>query len=127
MTAESERLTRIADRNRRIDNVPPTEGRYHMATKKKATKARAVLVTTAHRGVFFGYATNTDGDTISLKDARNCIYWSVDVRGFLGLASAGPTKGCRIGPKADLTVRNITAVAEVSPEAVKAWEAGPWA
>ena len=99
-----------------------------MAAKKATkSKARAVLVTTVHRGVFFGYAANTDGETISLKDARNCIYWSADVKGFLGLASAGPTKGCRIGPKADLTVRNVTAVAEVSPEAVKAWEASPWA
>ena len=27
-------------------------------------KERAVIVTTAHRGVFFGYATKTDGETI---------------------------------------------------------------
>jgi len=32
-------------------------------------KERAVLVTTAHRGVFFGYATKTDGETIDLKRA----------------------------------------------------------
>ena len=99
-----------------------------MAAKKKSnTKERAVLVTTAHRGVFFGYATDTDGETITLRNARNCIYWSADVKGFLGLASSGPTKGCRIGPKADLAVRNVTAVATVTPEAVAAWEASPWA
>ena len=39
-----------------------------------ATKERAVLVTTEHRGVFFGYATETDGATITLRNARNCIY-----------------------------------------------------
>ena len=37
---------------------------------------RPVIVTTAHRGVFFGYATNTDGETIALTRARLCIYWS---------------------------------------------------
>ena len=87
---------------------------------------RPVIVTTAHRGVFFGFATATDGETISLKRARLCIYWSADVRGFMGLAATGPTKGCRIGPAADVTLRNITAVLEVSPAAVTAWESEPW-
>lgn len=87
---------------------------------------RAVLVTTAHRGVFFGYATDTEGETIALKRSRLCVYWSTDVKGFMGLASKGPTAGCRIGPAADITLRNITAVLEVTPEATKAWEAAPW-
>ena len=87
---------------------------------------RPVIVTTAHRGVFFGFATDTDGETIVLKRARLCVYWSADVRGFMGLAANGPTKGCRIGPAADVTLRNITAVLEVSAPAVKAWEAEPW-
>jgi len=94
---------------------------------KKATKERAVIVTTAHRGVFFGYATKTDGATIALKRSRLCIYWSRDVKGFMGLAAGGPTVGCRIGPAADITLRNITAVLEVSPEAVAQWEAAPFA
>lgn len=98
-----------------------------MATKR-ATKVteRAVLVTTEHRGVFFGYATETDGETITLKHARNCVYWSADVRGFLGLASTGPSASCRIGPRADITLRAITCVAECTPAAVQAWEAAPW-
>lgn len=101
-----------------------------MATKK-ATKAtgnqeRAVLVTTEHRGVFFGYATETDGETIALTNARNCIYWSSDVKGFLGLASTGPSASCRVGPRADITLRAITCVAECTPVAVQAWEAAPW-
>lgn len=94
--------------------------------QQKAPAERAVMVTTAHRGVFFGYATATDGETIALKRARLCLYWSADVKGFMGLASTGPTKGCRIGPQADITLRSITSVLEVSPEAVKAWEAAPW-
>lgn len=92
------------------------------------TKAneRAVLVTTAHRGVFFGYATKTDGDTINLRAARNCIYWSADVKGFLGLAANGPSKSCRVGPAADLELRAITSVSEVTPAAAQKWEEQPW-
>jgi hypothetical protein len=91
------------------------------------TVERAVLVTTAHRGVFFGYATDTDGATIKLRAARNCLYWSRDVRGFLGLASDGPTKACRIGPSADIELRDITCVAECTEVATAAWEDAPWA
>ena len=89
-------------------------------------KERAVIVTTAHRGVFFGYATKTDGETIDLKRARLCVYWSSDIRGFMGLASVGPSKSCRIGPPADIELRAITAVVAVTPEAAKKWEAQPW-
>ncbi len=99
-----------------------------LKARKTATKSgeRAVLVTTAHRGVFMGYADDTDGDTISLKEARLCVYWSADVKGFMGLAANGPTKGCRIGPPADITLRAITAVAEVTPAAEAAWREAPW-
>lgn len=95
-------------------------------TKAAASAERPVIVTTEHRGVFFGYATDTDGETITLARARNCVYWSADCKGFMGLASSGPTQGCRIGPAADITVRNITAVLECTPEAVTAWEKQPW-
>lgn len=96
-----------------------------MATKK--VKERAVVVTTEHRGVFFGYAIETDGPTIKLRRARNCIYWPVDNHGFLGLASDGPAKGARVGPAADIELRAITCVAECTPAAVKQWEAELWA
>lgn len=92
----------------------------------KKNVERAVLVTTTHRGVFFGYATDTDGAAIQLRAARNCIYWSADNKGFLGLASHGPTSSAKVGPAADLQLRDITSVAEVTEEAVKRWEAAPW-
>lgn len=94
----------------------------------KATKSsgRPVLVTTEYRGVFFGYATDTTGDTIQLQRARNIPYWSVGMKGFLGLASVGPDKACRVGPAADIELRKITCVAECTPAAVKAWEVAPW-
>lgn len=99
-----------------------------MATKtnKTAPAERPVIVTTEHRGVFFGYADKTDGETIALKRSRLCLYWSADVKGFMGLASTGPSRSCRIGPAVDITLRKITAVLEVTPEAVKAWESAPW-
>lgn len=88
-------------------------------------KERAVVVTTKHRGVFFGYATDTSGGVIELRQARNCIYWR-GIKGFLALAESGPTKDCRVGPPADIELRDITCVAACSPEAVKAWEKGYW-
>jgi hypothetical protein len=87
---------------------------------------RYVLVTTQHRGVFAGYATDTSGTTINLRAARNCIYWPSSTKGFLGLASIGPQEGARVGPAADIELRGITCVAECTPEAVKAWESQPW-
>jgi hypothetical protein len=77
--------------------------------------------------VFFGYAEDTSKDVIFLRQAKLCVYWSADVKGFMGLAANGPTEGCRIGPAADIEVRNITSVSEVSPAAVKRWEQSPWA
>ena len=58
---------------------------------------RAVVVTTEYRGVFFGYATDVSGETIKLRAARNCIYWSAKARGFMGLAATGPDKQSRVG------------------------------
>lgn len=89
-------------------------------------KERAVVVTTEHRGVFFGYASETSGETIKLRAARCCIYWPAENKGFMGLAADGPKSGARVGPAADIELRKITSVIECSPEAVKAWEASPW-
>lgn len=83
---------------------------------------RPVLVTTEHRGVFFGFAEDTTGETIALKRARNCIYWSADVGGFMGLAAKGPSNNCKIGPAADIELRAITSVSEVTPDAAAKWE-----
>lgn len=98
----------------------------HPNRGKANGKERAVLITTSHRGVFFGFATDTDGETIKLRAARNCLRWSTEMKGFLGLALLGPDKNCRIGPAADIELRDITCVAECSPEAILAWESAPW-
>lgn len=92
----------------------------------KSNGERAVLVTTTHRGVFFGYAKETDGATIKLRAARNCIYWPVENKGFLGLANMGPVNGAKVGPAADIELRDITCVAACTDEAVTRWEKAPW-
>ena len=103
-----------------------TNKKRKAVSKKQANgEGRPVLVTTAHRGVFYGLAGETRGDTIELKSARLCIYWSRDVGGFMGLAATGPSKDCRIGPCADIEIRNITSVAEVTPEAAARWKDAP--
>lgn len=93
---------------------------------RSTVEEKAVLVTTEYRGVFFGYATDTSGEVISLRAARNCIYWPTENKGFLGLAADGPKSGARVGPPANIELRKITCVAECTPKAVEAWEKAPW-
>jgi len=95
-------------------------------------KTIPVLVTTSHRGVFFGRVTEAQikqqnkTKTLDLIGARNCIYWPSSNQGFLGLASMGPVSGTKIGPAADITVHDVTCIARCTAEATKAWEAAKW-
>jgi hypothetical protein len=82
-----------------------------------------VLVTTEYRGVFAGFATDTTGETITLRAGRNCLYWSKAMKGFLGLANQGPDSDCRIGPPADIQLRKVTSVTHITPAAQAKWEA----
>lgn len=84
---------------------------------------RPVIVTTAHKGVFFGYAEATDGEQIVLENARMAIYWGTS-RGILELAETGPTSKSKIGATAPrISLRSITAVVDVTPAAEAAWKA----
>jgi hypothetical protein len=90
-------------------------------------KPKALLVTTIHKGVFFGYGAKTAEKTIELTQARLCVHWSADVKGITGLAANGPSQGCRIGPAApSIIIQDVTSVMTVSDKAVEKWEAGPW-
>ena len=89
---------------------------------KKIIVERPVIVCTEHRGVFFGYATDTTGTTIILKRARMAIKFGT-TRGVMELAETGPTSRSKISARADIDVRKITAVFEVSPKATDKWEA----
>lgn len=94
-------------------------------SKPRTAKAqRAVVVTTEHRGIFFGYLVKDNGKTsVELRNARNCISWTANVQGFVGLSVSGPKDGCRVGPPAPtMTLYGITSVMGCSQEAVTAWE-----
>lgn len=94
---------------------------------KTVINKQPLIVTTAHRGVFFGYGTPTTDKTIRLEQCRMCVYWSANLHGVVGLAAKGPNSGCRVGPAAPaVTIQDITAVMEVTPEAEAAWKLEPW-
>jgi len=101
-------------------------------TASPSGEERPVMVTTEHRGVFFGYTTTTDEEALAknavrLRAVRNCVYWSADLRGFGGLAVVGPNSNCKVGPSIpSAQVLNITGIWDVTPEAAKAWEQAPW-
>lgn len=88
--------------------------------RKTAVKERPVIICTSHRGVFFGYATKTDGDVIKLRAAKMAIYWGT-TRGVMELANTGPTAKSRISLPADIELRGVTSVFEVTKEAEDKW------
>jgi hypothetical protein len=88
---------------------------------------RPLMVTTTHKGVFFGYGEPTNEAIITLKNARMCIYWPMENKGIVGLAKDGPKNGARVGPAASsIIIREVTAIFEVSESAAKLWEKEPW-
>jgi hypothetical protein len=90
---------------------------------------KPVLVTTAHRGVFFGYLTSEPSkEKVTISKCRNVTYWDTATKSFLGLAATGPTKNCRVSAAAgsDSTLFDITGVFVCTPEAVEKFEQGPW-
>lgn len=97
-----------------------------MRKSNPSKKRIPVVVTTEYRGVFFGYVEES-GKTMTLYEARMCVYWSAEVKGVLGLAVTGPNKNCRIGPAVKkLELQKVTAVAEATPQAEEAWLKGFW-
>ena len=90
-----------------------------------------VLITTdsTKRGVFMGFIDPKDADkeTLEAEEVRMAVYWSTDVKGVLGLAANGPTKSCRITASAKkATLKGVTAVVEMTDEALAAWRKEPW-
>jgi hypothetical protein len=84
-----------------------------------------VLVTTKHRGVFFGFV---DPDqkaerTLTLEKARCAIRFGTK-DGFLELAKTGPTANSRVGAEApSVLLHDITSVTDCTEAATKAWVA----
>lgn len=101
-----------------------------MAQKKasQSNDGRAVLVTTKHRGVFFGYLVGeASPERVLVRKVRNVTYWDEATKGFLGLAATGPTSKCRVSAAAEeSTIYEITGVFGCTEDAVKRFEEGPW-
>lgn len=95
------------------------------------SKKIPVLITTdsSKRGVFMGFIDPKDAgnETIEASEVRMAVYWSASVRGVVGLAAIGPDKDCRIsGAAKKATLKGVTAVLEITDDALKAWRKEPW-
>lgn len=99
-----------------------------MVNHPNRAKAFAVLVTTSHRGVFFGFTKDGSGKTVELTGMRNCIYWPSSVGGFAGLAVTGPNKDTKVGPAVPglSVLQDVTGVFPCTDAAEKAWLAANW-
>ena len=95
-------------------------------TKTPNSEERMVVVLTQGNAIFCGWTTDADSEVVKLRAARQAVYYSADTKGLLGLAANGPGKDSRIGPPADVTVRNVTHVIECSADAAKKWEGAGW-
>lgn len=96
------------------------------------TEKVAVLMTTDNtkRGVFMGFIDPKDieNENIHAEEVRMCVLWSRSIGGVVGLAATGPNNECRISPPAKKAfIKGITAVMEITDEALKAWRKEPWA
>jgi len=86
-----------------------------------------VVVTTDKRGVFAGYYVEGADRVVELRDGQNCLYWSAETRGVLGLAANGPAAGSRIGPPVSrLMLTGVTSISIATAEATVKWQAQPW-
>ena len=88
---------------------------------------KQVVVTTSHRGVFFGTLAKREGSDVELENARVCIYWTRETRGFVGLAKTGPLGDSRVSRSCPrMAISSVTSIMECTQESVTRWESGPW-
>jgi len=91
---------------------------------------KAVVVLDTHRGIYFGYLITTleGGNAVRLEGARHCYYYKLAEanEGTYGLATAGPQKGSKIGPRVTMTVRDVAKVIDCSAASVERWEVSTW-
>jgi len=90
-------------------------------------ESKPLIVTTEHRGVFFGYGEPSDQPTIRLEKPRMVVYWSADVRSVVGLAANGPSDACKVSPAASaIILRGVTSVIECTEAATRKFEESRW-
>jgi len=86
---------------------------------------KSILITTAHRGVWFAQVTAdadlTQKTLTGLKNCRMAIYWNTK-KGLQELAAIGPNSGSKISVASGIEViHDVTAVFTVSEEAAAVW------
>ena len=85
---------------------------------------KSILVTTEHRGVFYGEIDDDqdmNAKTMALKNARCAIRWET-TDGIAELAAVGPNPRSKIGAAADIeALHDITAVWAVTDGAKDRW------
>lgn len=86
-----------------------------------------IVVATREKSIFFGYFVSRDGVTrLTLRGARQCVYYSRETHGYAGLAARGPMHGSRIGPAVEIEIGNVVHIIRASESAVRQWETEPW-
>jgi hypothetical protein len=90
------------------------------------SEERLVVVLTEFKEIFCGWASDTGGERIKLRSARQACYYSEQTHGLLGLAVTGPGSGSKIGPSANIELRRPVNVIECQPAAIEAWEKAKW-
>lgn len=94
-----------------------------------ARKSFPVVVITAHREIYFGYANTRcpKGPKINLAHARMAVYYATDVRGVVGLAVNGPSPQSRITAAVDqIVINSAITILTATDRAAQAWEGAPW-
>lgn len=87
---------------------------------------KKVLITTAHRGVWYAEVEeNADLTTETLTNLKNCrmaIYWGTK-KGLQELCEIGPNSNSNISSTSDIEVlHKVTAVFNVTDKAAEAWK-----
>jgi hypothetical protein len=93
-------------------------------------KNKPVLILDRHRGIYFGYLVEEleGGNAVRLENARHCYYYSTvkNHKGTYGLATHGPGKESKIGPRVNMKVRDVAKIIDVSTKAMEQWEKATW-
>jgi len=88
-----------------------------------------VVVLTEFKEVFFGECNNPEADVLTLQNARQAVFYSVETHGLLGLAATGPAEGSKIGPPIvwmHIASKHVRNVLLCSNEAIQVWKQARW-
>lgn len=94
------------------------------AAKKVVVFSRAPNSSWAR--ILYGTLVSADATAgvATLKDVRQCLYYSKETGGEVGLAAIGPQAGSRLSPKStgEVKIAGVGLISDCSEAAIKAWE-----